>query len=388
MAAETMATLLEPQDEIAGLKTQFLASLNHEVRTPLTGILGMTDLLLETALDEEQKEYVDTVRVCADDLLALFNKTLEFSDLSSGRVVLARQEFHLRESLRSVVSAHFSAARAKGLSLRSRFAPDLPEVAVGDVRRLQQVLFHILENAVKFTEQGKVEIGASGSVADGKFLLQLEVRDTGIGIPADKLVAVFESFRQLDSGLSRSYNGLGLGLSLVQKLTALMGGNLAVESEPGRGSRFSVAVPLELPAGGGPTPGSAEADSWELHSRDVRRVLLVEDNDAAQKIVTHILSRAGYQVDCAATGQDAVGAASRERYDLILMDLQMPGMDGFAASARVREIGGYDSTPIVAITANVTEDHRRQCFDSGMQGFIPKPVRAEQLLEAVSAALS
>ncbi len=388
MAAETTTTSVESNDDIAGLKTQFLTSLNYEVRTPLTGILGMTDLLLETTLDEEQKEYVATVRVCADDLLALFTKTLEFSDLSFGRVVLARQEFHLPESLRGAVSAHSLAARAKGLSLRSRFAVSLPEVAIGDARRLQQVLSHILDNAVKFTERGKVEVGASGDIADGKFVLQLEVRDTGIGIPADKLPAVFESFRQLDSGLSRSYNGLGLGLSLVQKLTALMGGSLAVESEPGQGSLFSVAIPLELPAGGTVTPGSAAAGSSEPHSRDGRWVLLVEDNDTAQKIVTHILSRAGYKVACAATGQDAVTAASREAYDLILMDLQMPGMDGFEASARIRNIGGYDSTPIVAITANVTEQYRRQCLDNGMRGFVPKPVQAEELLEAVSAVLA
>ena len=388
MATETEPALLKSDDEFAGLKTQFLASLNHEVRTPLTGILGMTDLLQETALDEEQKEYVATVRVCADDLLALFNKTLEFSDLSSGRVVLERQELHLRESLRGVISTHLSSARAKGLTLRYHLASDLPEVVVGDAGRLQQVLFHLLDNAVKFTERGKVEVSASGKVVDGKLALRLVVRDTGIGIPPDKLLAVFESFRQLDSGLARSYPGLGLGLSLVQKLTALMGGNLSVESDMGHGTVFSLTLPLEVPPGAVTKPGSATTLSSESHARRDRRVLLVEDNDAAQKIVTHILNRAGYEVTCTANGPEAVKAASRDPYDLVLMDLQMPEMDGFEASARIRDLEGCHSTPIIAITANVTEDHRRLCFASGMQGFVAKPVQAEQLLEALSAVLA
>jgi CheY-like chemotaxis protein len=371
------------------LKTQFLASLNHEVRTPLTGILGMTDLLLETPLSEEQREYVDTVRNCADELLALFTKTLEFSDLSSGRISLARQELHLTESLRSVVAAFTSGARAKGLSLRCRLASDLPDTVIGDAPRLQQVLSHILDNAVKFTEQGTVEVRVSGRAQDGHFVLNLSVRDTGIGIPPDRLMTVFDAFRQIESGLSRSYNGLGLGLSLVQKLTSLMGGSVTVESEAGKGSLFTVTVPLELPADGGSASAHSPTASPEAPTRNGKsRVLFVDDNAVAQRIVTHILHRAGYHVECASSGRAAIELAPKQPFDLILVDLQMPEMDGFATAAIIRDLPGYRSTPVVALTANVTEQCRRECSDHGMQGFVPKPVQAEQLLEAVSEVLA
>ncbi len=237
-----------PSDGLANLKTQFLASLNYEVRTPLTGILGMADLLLETSLDEQQREYVEAAHACAEDLLALFNKTLEYSELAAGEAVLVREDFRLPESLRAVAAAHSAAARAKHLRLICRLDPSLPEIVVGDAARLQSVLSHILDNAVKFTEQGKVELSARCSRRSGGIDLQLEVRDTGIGIPADKVAAAFESFRQLDSGLARRYNGLGLGLPVARKLTALMGGRLWVESRLGGGSIFRVTLPLDLPS--------------------------------------------------------------------------------------------------------------------------------------------
>jgi len=255
MGNGTRHLLSGPEDELSDLKTQFLGSLNHEVRTPLTGILGMTDLLLETPLDPEQKDYVSSIRTCADELLVLFDKILEFSDLASGRAVLARGEFHLPESLRGAVRTHLTSARAKGLGLVCRLAPGLPEVAIGDAARLQRLLAHMVENAVKFTEYGKVEVNATGQIAGGRLDLRLEVCDTGIGISPEKLPLLFETFRQLDSGPARGYNGLGLGLSLVQQLTALMGGSLAVDSTPGRGSVFSVTVPLELPVTERAIPG-------------------------------------------------------------------------------------------------------------------------------------
>ncbi|RPI16471.1 MAG: hypothetical protein EHM65_03560 [Acidobacteriales bacterium] len=246
MAPENVTLTTPPEEELASLKTQFLASLNHEVRTPLTGIVGMTELLLETSLSQEQKEYVDAARHCAGDLLALFNKTLEFSDLASGRVILERHEFHLPEVLRSAVLAHVLAARDKGLKLSCRLPPNLPATAIGDAVRLGQLVFHMVENAVKFTERGKVQVLVEAPFKDAGLQLNIKVRDTGIGIAPDKLEMVFESFRQLDGGLARAYGGLGLGLPLAQKLTLLMGGHVSVESEPGVGSEFSVTIPLEL----------------------------------------------------------------------------------------------------------------------------------------------
>jgi CheY-like chemotaxis protein len=388
MTAGRMTVLAEPPDEMGSLKTQFLASLNHEIRTPLTGILGMTDLLLETPLDEEQKDYLATVRLCAEDLLALLNKTLEFSHLAAGQMTLTVEEFHLLEALKGAVSAYSPKAWMKGLRLVCRLAPDLPEVAIGDAVRLRQMLSYVIENAVKFTERGRVEVSASGLLEGGKFHLVVKVSDTGIGIPRDKLVTVFESFRQLDSGLARTYSGLGLGLSLVQKLVALMGGNLSVDSEPGQGSVFTVTIPLELPA---EQPAAPESFPAELANAGAgkgrRRILFVEDNDVAQRVVTHILKRGGHEAQCASSGPEAIQAVSNGRYDLILMDLQMPGMDGFETAVRIRGIPGYASVPIVALTANATQDYRSLCLGSGMQGFIPKPVQAEDVLSTLSSLL-
>jgi CheY-like chemotaxis protein len=371
----------EREDELGGLKTDFLASLNHEVRTPLTGILGMADLLLETQLDQEQKQYLATLRLCADDLLALLNKTLEFSSLSSGRLKLMQEEFNLPEALKSVVSAHSSKAWSKGLKLTRRIPPDLPQVAIGDAPRLRQVLSEIIENAVKFTERGSVEVSATGLLKDGMLHLRLSVRDTGIGIAPDKLATVFECFTQLDSGLARAHSGLGLGLSLAQRLVSLMGGKLTVESELGQGSTFTVTVPLGLAGERAAEPTEARAGKGR------RRLLVVEDNDTAQQVVTHILSRHRYEVRCASNGPEAIKMASASAFDLVLMDLQMPGMDGFQTAQGIRRLEGYASVPIVALTVNSTDEFRALSLKSGMQGFISKPVRSQELLGVLSKIL-
>ncbi len=367
-------------DETTDPRGRFLASLNHEVRTPLSGILGMSDLLLETKLDEEQREYVQATRLCAENLLELLNATLEYSALLSDRVVLDDSEFCVRDLLDSLAGEFECKARAKGLRLVRSFQPDIPEMACGDAVRLRQILSHLLTNAVKFTLTGYVEIAASATpTLDGRIGLRLSISDTGIGIPAEELSAVFESFRQLETGLARRYNGLGLGLSLAQKITSLMHGELSVESSVGKGSTFTVDIPL------GPARehrhGTSETDAAST------RILVVEDNPVAQTITTQALRKNGFDVDCASSGREAVASAAAVFYDLILMDLQMPEMDGFQTTASIRSLEAYRTVPIIALTANSSSDYRDLCTQHGFDGFLSKPIRPRELISAIERYL-
>ena len=367
-------------DELSEVKEQFLASLNHELRTPLSGILGMTDLLLETSLTEEQKEYVGSARVCAENLLEILNVTLEFSALSGNRVQLEENEFSLRETLEGVLSEFAFKAESKGLKLIHNFDENLPSSVVADAVRLRQMLRHLVANGVKFTNQGAVEISAWASAMEPtSALIAIRIRDTGIGIAPNQLGAIFECFRQLETGLARNYPGLGLGLAVVQKLALLLNASISVTSDVGQGSTFTVNVPLRLPA----DPGLRSSDVKTVRGR----VLVVEDNPIAQTIASHALRRQSFEVECAGDGAAAVEAAASSSFDLILMDLQMPGVDGFQATERIRNLPGYSEVPIIALTANCSADYQERCAIYGMQGFLAKPVRTRQLVQTVERFL-
>ena len=370
--------------ELDQLKGQFLASLNHELRTPLSGVLGMVDLLRETKLDNEQSDYVKTIGECASLLLETLNSVLDYSALSAGNFRLEDSEFHLEALLASVAAEMHSRVDAKGLQLNLVVDPTLPETVIGDERYLRQLLLHLLRNAVKFTQLGRVDLQVHlESVAGGLVWIRVEVVDTGIGIPREKLKLIFESFRQLDSGLARNYTGLGLGLALSDKIVTLMGGEIAVSSQPGSGSTFSVRIPVRLP----PALASKfahhgrprEAEQAVVH----RHILVVEDNKIAQQIVAHVLDRAGYVYSLADDGESAVEMAAERAYDLIFMDLQMPGMDGLEATRRIRELAGYETVPILAFSANYSDEHRALCQKLGMQGFVAKPIQKDDLIGAV-----
>lgn len=367
-------------DKTGDPQAQFLASLNHEVRTPLSGILGMTDLLLETKLDEEQKEYVQAARLCAENLLDLLNAALDYSALSQESILLEDSEFALHEMLENIAAEFEEKARSKGLRLIRHFSPKLPETAAGDGLRLRQILGYLMSNAVKFTERGHVELGASTQpVSDGEFVIELSVSDTGIGIPQDQLHSVFESFRQLETGLSRRYSGLGLGLSVAQRITTLMKGNLSVSSVVGQGTTFHLRIPLRT------TP-----DGHLRHSegeKRPRRILVVEDNAIARTVTTEVLRGRGYDVDCATTGEEAIASANTVLYDLILMDLQMPDMDGFETTAAIRSREPYFSVPILAFTANSSDEIRGASSQHGLDGFLAKPIRPQELTAAIEQHL-
>lgn len=362
--------------EIDRLKGTFLANLNHEVRTPLSGIMGMTDLLLETPLDEEQRDYVSTVRLCAENLFHLLNATLEYSALTAGHLKLDETEFVLSEMVDSALAMEREKAEAKGLKLSATLDAALPQTIIGDAARIQDVLGHLLDNAIKFTHRGSVDLKL---ISEGQ-VLKIEVRDTGIGIAPDRQARIFESFHQVDSGLSRNYPGLGLGLALVQKLLALMGGEIAAESEPDKGSTFTVRLPIRLPA--------ASRDKAARASAGAPAILAVEDNPVGLRVLRHALKGRAVDVDTATDGAEAVRAAAARHYDLILMDLQMPHMDGLEATAAVRRLPGYDDVPILALTANYSDEIRQQCQQHGMQDFLSKPVTPPALWSAVSRWLN
>jgi CheY-like chemotaxis protein len=362
--------------EIDRLKGTFLANLNHEVRTPLSGIMGMTDLLLETKLDEEQQDYVSTVRLCAENLFHLLNATLEYSALTAGQLKLDETEFVLSEMVDSALSKEREKAQVKDLELTATLDATLPQTIIGDAARIQDLLGHLLDNAIKFTHHGSVDLKLT---REGQ-ILKIEVRDTGIGIAADRQARIFESFHQIDSGLSRNYPGLGLGLALVQKLLALMGGEITAESETDKGSIFTVRLPIRLPA--------AAREKATRSSAGLPAILAVEDNPVGLKVLRHALKNRAVDVDTATDGAEAVRAAAARHYDLILMDLQMPHMDGLEATAAVRRLPGYDNVPILALTANYSDEIRQQCQQHGMQDFLSKPVTPPALWSAVSRWLN
>jgi two-component system, sensor histidine kinase len=368
-------------NELRDVQGEFLASLNHEIRTPLSGILGMTDLLLETPLTEDQREYAGAARLCAENLLEILNVTLEYSALSAHQVVLEETEFSLVDTLQGVVNEFAAKAQSKGLRLICALDASLPEMAVGDPLRLRKILWHLVGNAVKFTKEGQVEVRASAATTDAKQVtLTVEVRDTGAGIAAEQLNDIFESFRQIETGLSRSHGGLGLGLAVARKLVELVHGTIQVTSELGTGSTFSVHLPLRVPASWEPRP--------TVESKKSRgRVLVIDDNRVAQTIASHALRRQSFEVQCVDDGFEAVDAASKSQFDVILIDLQMPGWDGFETAGHIRDLPGYRETPIIAVTANCSDENRARCASCGMQDFLAKPVRTRDLVQIVEKYL-
>ena len=398
-----VAALEESRDQAESAsrgKSDFLANMSHEIRTPMNGIIGLTELALMDPDHPSVPEHLHMIQASAESLLHILNDILDSSKIEAGKIVIEHEPFDLRERLALAVGALAATAQSKGLALRLDLAPEVPAQVLGDALRLQQVLTNLIGNGIKFTSRGEVVVTASVSDVDEEgCIVAFSVRDTGIGIAPEAQELVFDAFAQADSSTSRRYGGTGLGLSISRRLVELMGGTLGVRSEAGRGSDFFFALrfahaPGPLRHAGGPAADARDALAATADASAAEavvapapgRILLVEDNEINQRLAVALLEGAGYSVTLAANGLQALDRFSSSTFDLILMDLQMPVMDGLEATRRIRDLerqSGARPTPIIALTASVRPQDRDVCLAAGMDDFVAKPINVGELFDLV-----
>ena len=366
-------------------KSQFLATMSHEIRTPLNAVLGLNELMLHSHLDSQQRRHAELIGSSGRLLLALINDILDVSRIEAGHLQLTSAPFSAREAGHGVVALMRERAVAKGLELRLEVMPDDDPLILGDAIRIQQILFNLVGNAIKFTDQGSVRVTITVETgADRAATLRLEVVDTGIGIPESAMPTLFDRFTQADSTTMRRYGGSGLGLAITREIVQLMGGTITTTSTPGLGSRFVVAVPSHVAESEEPASAVAEAGPTAA-PRPALRILVAEDNDVNQILIDAVLTRMGHVVHLVANGLLAVEAVRRGDYDLVLMDLQMPAMDGMEATQAIRALGGARAgVPIIAMTANAFEEDRKACLAAGMDDYVAKPIDVNRLAQAIA----
>jgi PAS domain S-box-containing protein len=386
-AAAELAAARDAAVEASNMKSAFLANISHEVRTPMNGVLGMTQLLLDSPLNADQRSLAEHLASSGELMVGLINEILDISKIEAGQLQLELNDFSLRESIATACAATRPQAVAKGVDLVQEIDPALPSLSRGDGRRLHQILLNLIVNAVKFTSEGRIVVRATvGSQHGAASTVRIEVIDTGIGIEASQIENMFEPFTQADASTTRKYGGTGLGLAISRELIELMGGTIGATSEPGSGSTFWIELLLHEPATtpGGPLAPLEARGAVQPQWSTAPFVLVVEDSPVNQIVVVRTLERCGCRTDIAHNGRQALEMLAKQHYDAVLMDCQMPEMDGYEATAalRARENGG-PRTPVIAMTAHAMQGDREQCLDAGMDDYLSKPIQRDWLIDTL-----
>jgi signal transduction histidine kinase len=379
-ATKTAQEMAAEAEKANAAKSQFLANMSHEIRTPMNAIIGFSEVLGEELLTEQQKQYIKLILNSSRHLLELVNNILDFSKIEAGQMSTESIECDIRAILENIESLMNPLVNKKNLQLKIGCSDDVPIAIMTDSARLRQCLINLLSNAVKFTEQGYVKIFVHKILKDNNPFIEFEVSDTGIGIPTEKLGSIFDSFTQADGSTTRKYGGTGLGLTITKQLAALLGGDVTVESRPGQGSTFRFYIPATTPQER-PTEMKQGSSRTEFSGR----VLVVEDGLANQTLIKSILEKLGFVVTIADNGLEAIDAVKNQHFEMIFMDMQMPNMNGYEATGRIRSLG--INMPIVAMTANTAAGDEKQCLAAGCDDFVPKPLDKAHLLKVIKEHL-